>query len=196
MFICHSFRDCHPEEKTFYTQFLLQRQQWFFTNSGTNLPHLHSGSAQHFTHGPPDGAHAAPAELVDEDVRTDPSRCARAELSVFAHRGPAQGPPAPPRRAAFARRGRRGAGRGSRGESGTATPPVRRTLVHPIAARLWPRTPHFRAFFRRNRPMPAAPTKNARLLAWVDEVRALTQPDRVVWCDGSAARSTTGLCQQ
>ena len=31
-----------------------------------------------------------------------------------------------------------------------------------------------------------APTKNARLLAWVDEVAALTKPDQVVWCDGSA----------
>ena len=31
------------------------------------------------------------------------------------------------------------------------------------------------------------PTKNERLLAWVDEVKALTQPDAVVWCDGSQA---------
>ncbi len=31
----------------------------------------------------------------------------------------------------------------------------------------------------------AAPTKNAKLLAWVDEVKALCQPDSVVWCDGS-----------
>ena len=31
-----------------------------------------------------------------------------------------------------------------------------------------------------------APTKNARLLAWVDEVATLTKPDQVVWCDGSA----------
>ena len=30
-----------------------------------------------------------------------------------------------------------------------------------------------------------APTRNAKLLAWVDEVAQLTQPDRVVWCDGS-----------
>ncbi|MGZ4275113.1 MAG: phosphoenolpyruvate carboxykinase (GTP) [Solirubrobacteraceae bacterium] len=31
-----------------------------------------------------------------------------------------------------------------------------------------------------------APTTNEKLLAWVDEVAAVTQPDAVHWCDGSA----------
>jgi phosphoenolpyruvate carboxykinase (GTP) len=39
-------------------------------------------------------------------------------------------------------------------------------------------------------PIPGlspAPTKHARLIAWVGEVAALTRPDRVHWCDGSDA---------
>jgi len=32
----------------------------------------------------------------------------------------------------------------------------------------------------------SAPTKNERLLAWVGEVAALTEPDEIRWCDGSA----------
>ena len=32
-----------------------------------------------------------------------------------------------------------------------------------------------------------APTKNKRLLAWVQEVAELTTPERIVWCDGSDA---------
>ena len=29
--------------------------------------------------------------------------------------------------------------------------------------------------------------KNARLIAWVAEMAALCQPERIYWCDGSAA---------
>ncbi|HUC04523.1 MAG TPA: phosphoenolpyruvate carboxykinase, partial [Acidimicrobiales bacterium] len=39
------------------------------------------------------------------------------------------------------------------------------------------------------------PTKNAKLLAWVDEVAALTTPEQIVWCDGSADEYDR-LCQE
>ncbi len=33
---------------------------------------------------------------------------------------------------------------------------------------------------------PTAPTEHSKLLAWVEEVAALTRPDSIHWCDGSA----------
>ena len=41
---------------------------------------------------------------------------------------------------------------------------------------------------------PTPQTKNESLLAWVDEVASLTEPDQIHWCDGSA-QEYDSLCQ-
>ena len=42
---------------------------------------------------------------------------------------------------------------------------------------------------------PKIPTQNAKLIAWVNEIKKLCQPTNVVWCDGSK-KEFNGLCAE
>ena len=56
-----------------------------------------------------------------------------------------------------------------------------------IRCRCWPPEVWERVMTKPASALSSAPrTSHARLLAWVEEVAALTQPDEVHWCDGSA----------
>src|SRR5436190_15178939 len=56
--------------------------------------------------------------------------------------------------------------------------------------------PHLGAIVARDiAAPPVIPTKHPELISWVNEIAELTQPDSVVWCDGSEAEYER-LCEE
>src|SRR3954471_4513847 len=70
-------------------------------------------------------------------------------------------------------------------------PPARFVLV-------WQTPTDENARVRSSRPVTietTVPTKHLRLVTWVEQIAALTQPDAIHWCDGSA-EEYDALCQE
>src|SRR3954464_14817047 len=58
------------------------------------------------------------------------------------------------------------------------------------------KTPHLGAIVARDiAAPPVIPTQHKELISWVNEIAELTQPDSVVWCDGSEAEYER-LCEE
>ncbi|MBJ7519583.1 MAG: phosphoenolpyruvate carboxykinase (GTP) [Solirubrobacteraceae bacterium] len=65
-------------------------------------------------------------------------------------------------------------------------PPRRSNVICALAAGSEPTPASDTRGFRSVTQTTAAPTQNQKLLAWVEEIAALTKPEAVYWCDGSA----------
>src|SRR5262245_58096978 len=74
------------------------------------------------------------------------------------------------------------------------------TIIRPPAGfvLLWQTSTDEYARVRSSRPVTietTVPTKHLRLVTWVEQIAALTQADRIHWCDGSA-EEYDALCQE